>query len=65
MTTEEIRNARKSFVAQLTSMIKDFEQQTGVTIQVINVERERFKGYGTEVGGKYSLFKGVYVGIEQ
>jgi hypothetical protein len=27
MTTEEIRNARKSFVAQLTSMIRDFERR--------------------------------------
>jgi hypothetical protein len=65
MTTEEIRNARKSFVAQLTNMIRDFERQTGKTIQGINVERSTHK---SRIPGQYdetiSLFKGVYLAIE-
>lgn len=65
MTTEEIRNARKSFAAQLTSMIRDFERQTGKRIEAINVERDRYKPYPANTdGSKMSLFKGVYLAIE-
>ena len=71
MTTEEIRDARKTFAAQLTAMIRDFERQTGKTIGAINIERDTFKRYppsvgktGSDNGVNFSLFKGVYLAIE-
>lgn len=70
MTTEEIRNARNSFAAQLTGMIRDFEHQTGATIRSINVERDHSKRYYTDqASGQLksatsNLFKGVYLAIE-
>jgi hypothetical protein len=68
MTAEEIRHARKSFVAQLTSMIRDFERQTGATVQAVNVERESYKQKcrcPEQCGAKtVSLFKGVFVYID-
>lgn len=67
MTTEEIRNTRKSFAAQLTNMIRDFEGQTGVTIQGINVERMSLKEcVSPRPLSKFklvSIFKGVYVSL--
>jgi hypothetical protein len=65
MTPDAIRDARNSFAMQLTNMIRDFERQTGKTIQGINVERSTHK---SRIPGQYdetiSLFKGVYLAIE-
>lgn len=65
MTTEEIRNARKTFTAQLTNMIRDFESQTGTTIQAINVERINHvsKSRGV-IQDRLSLLKGIFIALE-
>jgi hypothetical protein len=52
--------ARKSFMDQLNEMIKDFERQTGKTVQGINIDRDKFKGVNYE----RTLFRGVYVAVE-
>lgn len=63
MTTEAIREARKSFAAQLTNMIRDFEGQTGVPIAAINIERSEHKRFG-QPEKHVSLFRGVFVSLD-
>lgn len=66
MTTDEIRNARNSFAGQLNAMIRDFEDQTGVKVYSINVERAygKLRDPDTHEIKPFSVFKGVFVGLD-